>query len=70
MHTSTAMAIALCLETLPHRPGAKAAKRHAPRKPTLDEMAPPRIEAQPRPAFHRWPRLFQAARAVTMFSTA
>jgi excinuclease ABC subunit B len=34
------MGIALYHETLPHRPGAKGAKREAPRKPTLDEMGP------------------------------
>jgi len=34
------MGIALYHESLPHRPGAKDAKREPPRKPTLDEMGP------------------------------
>ena len=34
------MGIALRHEILPHRPGAKSAKRDGSRKPTLDEMSP------------------------------
>jgi excinuclease ABC subunit B len=42
------MGIALRHEILPHRPGAKGAKREGPRKPTLDEMGPgPDRESKP-----------------------
>ena len=49
------MGIALHHEVAPHRPGAGAPQRGAPRKPTLDEMGPG-VEAIPAKGDRSGPR--------------